>query len=130
SGVGVGTTAYRSPRALAMETRRETTDIRVAVELGPRSYEVRVVTGRLDEFGPFVRAALEATWSGRSCRSALIVTDTHLADLSLVSPYRAALSRVGIESGCEVLEPGEASKSLACASRVHDELVRPERCGL
>src|SRR2546428_13568758 len=107
-----------------MEPRSIATDIPVPVELGPRSYEVRVVTGRTGEFGPFVRAALESTWSGRSCRAALIVTDTHLADRSLVSGYRAALSRVGIEAGCEVLPPGEASKSLDCAARLYDELVR------
>ncbi len=38
-----------------MQSREETTDLRVAVDLGPRSYEVRVVTGQSAGFGPFVR---------------------------------------------------------------------------
>ena len=55
----------------------------VRVDLGPRSYEVRVVSGEgPGAFGAFARVALEATWAGRSCRSALIVTDEHLADLA------------------------------------------------
>ncbi len=106
-----------------MESHRDPTDIRVPVELGPRSYEVRVVTGRLDEFGRFVRSALEATWSGRSCRSARIVTDSNLAELSLDAAYRAALARVGIEASSLIVPPGEASKCLARASWLYDELV-------
>jgi 3-dehydroquinate synthase len=106
-----------------MQPSEEATDIRVAVDLGPRAYEVRVVTGRPAEFGPFVRAALESSWSGRSCRSALIVTDEHLADLGMIGGYRDALRRVGIEATVAVLPPGEANKSLAGASRLYDELV-------
>jgi 3-dehydroquinate synthase len=106
-----------------MESQREPTEIRVPVELGPRSYEVRVVTGRLDEFGRFVRSALESTWSGRSCRSAMIVTDSNVADLSLDSAYRTALARVGIEAPSLIVPPGEGSKCLAWASWLYDELV-------
>src|SRR5262245_2140789 len=50
-------------------------EIRVRVELGPRSYEVRVVSGQGEGFGAFARSALETTWSGRNCRRALLVTD-------------------------------------------------------
>ena len=99
-------------------------DSRVYVELGPRSYEVRVVTGRPDEFGPFVRTALEKTWSGSSCRTALIVTDSHLEELALAAGYEASLLSVGIESSLKVVPAGEASKSLSQASRLFDELVR------
>ena len=109
---------------MLMEPHREPMEIRVPVELGPRSYEVRVVTGRLDEFGRFVRSALETTWSGRSCRSAMIVADSNVADLSLDSAYRAALARVGIEAPSLIVPPGEGSKCLARASWLYDELVR------
>ncbi len=34
-------------------------DIGVSVNLGARSYEIRVVSGQTAGFGPFVRAALE-----------------------------------------------------------------------
>jgi 3-dehydroquinate synthase len=95
----------------------------VTVELGPRSYEIRVVSGRVAEFGPFVRMALDATWSGRSCRSALIVTDENLAALGLIGTYRDTLARVGVDSNLAVLPPGEATKALPSASRLYDHLV-------
>src|SRR5262249_48685651 len=98
-----------------MQSGDEAADIRVAVDLGPRSYEIRVVSGRPADFGPYVRAALDATWAGQSCRSALVVTDEHLASLGLFEGYREALSAVGIEPSVAVLPPGEATKSLASA---------------
>jgi 3-dehydroquinate synthase len=98
-------------------------DLRVAVDLGSRSYEIRVVSGRLAGFGPFVRGALDSTWAGRSCRSALIVTDQHLADRAIVGGYCDALNQVGIDPTVAVLPPGEATKSLASASRLYDALV-------
>ena len=107
-----------------MPTSSPTPDSRIHVELGPRSYEVRVVTGRLDEFGPFVREALDRTWSGSSCRSALVVTDSHLEELALPAGYQAGLSSAGIDSTVMVVPAGEASKSLSQASRLYDELVR------
>jgi 3-dehydroquinate synthase len=106
-----------------MQPRDEATEIRVPVALGPRSYEVRIVTGQAAGFGPFVRGALESSWSGRSCRSALIVTDAHLAEFGLEQPYRQALAEVDIASTIAVLPPGEATKSLAVASRLYDDLV-------
>jgi 3-dehydroquinate synthase len=95
----------------------------VEVELGPRSYEIRVVTGRADGFGPFVREALDRTWSGSSCRSALIVTDSHLEETALPAKSQAGLSSAGIDSAVLVVPAGEASKSLRQASRLYDELV-------
>ena len=88
----------------------------MGVELGPRSYEIRVVTGQPGGFGPFVRAALDRTWAGRSCRSALLVTDSHLAALSLPPTSRLALRGIGIEAAVAVVPAGEASKSLGQAS--------------
>jgi 3-dehydroquinate synthase len=95
----------------------------VAVELGQRAYEVRVVTSQPAGFGPFVRGSLDRTWAGRSCRTALIVTDSHLAELSLPSRCRSALSGIGIESSLAVVSPGEQSKSLDRASALYDNLV-------
>jgi 3-dehydroquinate synthase len=106
-----------------MEPCSTSLDSRVHVELGPRPYEIRVVTGRSHDFAPFVRAALDRTWSGTSCRTALIVTDSHLADLAIPSPYQAALTALGIEAATVVMPPGESTKSLDQASRLYDELV-------
>ncbi len=98
-----------------MDTVSTSTDSRILVELGPRSYEVRVVTGRSEDFGAFVRDALDRTWSGSSCRSALVVTDAHLADLALPAIYQAALAEAGIASTVVVVPAGESSKSLGQA---------------
>lgn len=94
----------------------------VPVNLGPRSYEVRVVSGRPERFGPFVRSALDATWSGRTCRRALMVTDENVAGLA--APYLAALEAVGVETTQTIIPPGECSKSLDCAADLFDRLVK------
>jgi 3-dehydroquinate synthase len=98
-------------------------ELRVGVDLGPRSYEIRVVSGGRAQFGSFVRGALERSWSGRSCRSGLIVTDEHLARLGVVGGYAETLGAIGIEPAVAVLPPGEATKSSHGASRLYDELV-------
>src|SRR3954447_24660531 len=79
-------------------------EIRVRVELGPRAYEVRVVSGRGAGFGAFARSALDATWSGRNCRRALLVTDANLAARG--PGYIEALTGVGIVATMAVLPPG------------------------
>ncbi len=98
-------------------------DERVLVELGPRSYVVRVGDDRLDAFGPFVRQALDRSWAGRASRAALIVTDSNLAALGLPSAYESALSAAGIAPVTVLVPPGEGSKSLAGAARLYDALV-------
>ncbi|MHC5540292.1 hypothetical protein ACYOEI_18890, partial [Singulisphaera rosea] len=53
----------------------------VRVELGPRSYEVRVVSNRTPDFGAFARSCLNASWAGRPCQRALLVTDENVAPM-------------------------------------------------
>jgi len=98
-------------------------DERVPVELGPRSYIVRVGNRRLDAFGSFVRQALDRSWAGRTSRTALVVTDSNLTALGLHSAYEAALSAAGIEPVTVLVPPGEGSKSLAGAAKLYDALV-------
>ncbi len=97
-------------------------EIRVPVNLGPRSYEVRVVSGASEGFGAFVRGALDATWAGRTCRRALVVTDAHVEPLT--PPYLAALERVEIASTLAVVPPSEASKSFDRACDLYDDLIK------
>ena len=97
-------------------------DLSVPVSLGPRSYEVRVVSGRPERFGPFARSALDATWAGRTCRRALVVTDENVAPLA--PPYLAALEAAGVETTLAVVPPGESAKSLDRAADLYDDLVR------
>jgi 3-dehydroquinate synthase len=95
----------------------------VLVDLGPRSYEIQVVTAGEPHFPGFVRTALALSWAGRSCRRALVVTDAHIAGLSLPERFQAGLSAAGLDVATLVLPPGERTKSLECASQVYDELV-------
>ena len=60
----------------------------------------------------------------RHARKRCVITDDHLASLNLPAPYLAALLQVGIASELAVVPAGEATKSLAQASRLYDELVR------
>jgi 3-dehydroquinate synthase len=106
---------------LPMSPSAAATDI-VAVRLGPRSYEVRVVSGQTASFGPFARSALDATWAGRSCRQALIVTDDNVA--SRAGPISRTLQEVGIVTAEAVMPPGEFSKSLEHAADLFDNLVK------
>jgi 3-dehydroquinate synthase len=95
--------------------------ITVHVPLGPRSYDVRVVSGQAEGFGAFARGALDATWAGRPCRLALLVTDANLKPLA--PEYVRTLEAVGIASQVAVVAPGEASKSLAHTEDLYDCLV-------
>ncbi len=106
-----------------MNTSSTLPETRVTVPLGPRSYEIVIVTRRTDLFGAFAREALNRTWAGPSCRTALIVTDSHLADLGLPAAYQAALAGVGIEPVMAILPAGESTKSLVHTARLYDELV-------
>jgi 3-dehydroquinate synthase len=98
-------------------------EIRVPVSLGRRSYEVRIVSGEPDGLGPCARTALEATWAGKACRSALIVTDDHLVELPHLAACHAALEAVEIKAHTAVVPAGEASKSLESAAQLYDRLI-------
>jgi 3-dehydroquinate synthase len=96
---------------------------RVSVELGARSYEIEVVTGLPEGFGPFARRALERSWSGSACRRAVIITDSNVAARSIPAEYQRALDSVGIAAETVIVPPGESSKSLEQAGRLYDELA-------
>ncbi len=96
-------------------------DCSVLVPLGERSYDVRIVRGAPERFGPFARSALDGTWAGRSCRRGLIVTDQNVAPL--VKPFADALRGSGVATTVEAIPPGEASKTLERASRIYDRLI-------
>jgi shikimate kinase/3-dehydroquinate synthase len=87
----------------------------VRVDLGPRSYDIFIGSGLLKEAGEQI-AALAA---GAACA---IVTDSNVAPLYL-KPLQASLEACGLRSTAIVVEPGEASKSLAVLGRVLDEAL-------
>jgi 3-dehydroquinate synthase len=95
----------------------------VHVELGPRAYDVVVTHDRSTETAAAVSTWLERSWSGRGCRRALIVTDDHVATLPPVAQVRDALGTLGIAAETAVVPHGEASKGLATASSLYDQLT-------
>jgi 3-dehydroquinate synthase len=96
----------------------------VQVYLGPRSYEIDIVTdglaslsGRLEN----CRERLSAP-GGQVSRKALIVTDTTVAKL-YAHVVRRSLEDDGWVCQTHEVEPGEQSKCLASASAIYDRLV-------
>jgi 3-dehydroquinate synthase len=96
--------------------------LRVAVPLGPRSYEIQVVSdaepGRL---GAFVQGTLGRSWAGRGCRRALVVTDAHLAPY--LRPVTASLEAIGLDVASITLPAGEATKCLDRAAELYRKLA-------
>jgi 3-dehydroquinate synthase len=113
-----GEVRSRVPPDLSSPPTREV----VHVELGSRSYDIEIVAGETEAFGGFARRALGASWSGRGCRRALIVTDENVA--AVAPAYAAALAGVEIAATIAVVPPGEVSKSLDRAVDLYDDLVR------
>ncbi len=107
--------------AVAVETGAEET-CTVTVPLGPRTYDVRIMSGTFDGFTPFVKSALEATWAGRGSRKALLVTDTNVKPQAAV--YEGLLREsAGLAVELAVVPAGEGSKSFERAMELYDRLV-------
>jgi 3-dehydroquinate synthase len=89
----------------------------VAVNLGPRSYQVQVGSGILAHIGDEVAGKM----SGR--KSCAVITDSNVAPLyadTVLQSLRAA----GIAAHLIIVPAGEASKSLLSAQTVCGEMVR------
>lgn len=91
------------------------------VELGPRSYDIHVGAGLLQDAGALIGPLLRR-------QPAVIVTDDTVADLHLAA-LEAALEQAGISHRCVVLAAGEGTKDFAGLERLVDEVLetRPER---
>lgn len=86
----------------------------VHVNLGPRSYDIALVTGDSAGLGPFVRAALPKS------QFALVVADTNTTAHGQAAV--TALEAVGFRTGFATVPAGEESKSLVQLSRLYDAL--------
>ena len=95
----------------------------VQVYLGPRSYEVDIVTDGLASLAGRLEACLER-WSAdeRKLRKSLIVTDRNVAKPH-ASLVRRSLEDDGWNCTVHVLEAGETSKCLSCVATIYDQLV-------
>jgi 3-dehydroquinate synthase len=98
----------------------------VAVSLGPRSYEIAIVSGQLDSLAAHVKqwiAAHPHYSTGPSAnQKALVVTDSHVAATHAACAERS-LSQAGWTTARVELQPGEQSKTLASATRLYDGLA-------
>jgi 3-dehydroquinate synthase len=94
----------------------QSTGIRtVAVALGERSYEVRIGPGLLMSVGALLRELCSAP-------TAAIVTDTNVGPL-YAEQLLTSLRESGFETRAITVPAGDASKSLAQAAAIYDELA-------
>lgn len=86
----------------------------VRVNLGPRSYDIAVVSDDRAGLGPFARAR---------CRGSLafVVSDENVRPHAEAAA--ASLEAVGFRTATALLPSGEAQKALPVASRLYDQLA-------
>ncbi len=87
----------------------------LAVELGPRSYPIRIGSGIAGGIGAFAREVAP------SSELALIVTDENVDPHA--PPLAESLKAAGFRTSTVILQPGEETKSLAWANELYDELA-------
>ena len=87
----------------------------VAVDLGPRSYEVRIGTGLIDDIGNQITPLLHR-------RKVAVVTDETVAAVHLMR-LAASLERAGITMTALSLPPGEGTKGWPQFTRCVDWLL-------
>ncbi|MGD9649011.1 MAG: 3-dehydroquinate synthase [Pirellulales bacterium] len=92
----------------------------VRVSLAERAYEIEIGAGTLSEAATFIGRHAPARHA--PARHAVIVTDRHVAE-----PYAervaTSLRTGGLKVDVEILEPGEATKSIATAERLWKRLL-------
>ena len=120
-----------------------TDEILVHVNLGPRSYEIPIVSDKLSDCGQILRRwwTERDGMSSMTCKQApplgsawlkegkptpqpvaLLVTDSNLANLH-AAVVRQSLIADGWKCETEVLPAGEKSKSLDVVTKVYDRLI-------
>ena len=87
----------------------------VRVNLGNRSYDIRLTTGDQSGFAPFVRTALP------KATIAFVVTDANATALGVVATD--ALRQSGLRTETATVPAGEASKSAPQVERLYDVLA-------
>ncbi len=94
----------------------------VQVNLGERSYEIRIVSGGLAELPTLLPSWLDrSVYRAGSSRMAHLVTDRNVRRHADV--VREGLTRTGWTCGLTELEPGEKTKSITHLSTLWDDLI-------
>ena len=96
----------------------------VQVYLGPRSYEINIVTDGLASLSGRLENCKErlSAPGGQVSRKALIVTDANVAKL-YAHVVRRSLEDDGWDCQVHEVEPGEQTKCQASVSAIYDQLV-------
>lgn len=87
----------------------------LAVNLGPRSYDITLTSGDAAGIGPFARNRLPAS------TLAVVVADANVATHG--EAVRAALAGSGFRTTTCTLTPGEAQKSVETTGHIYDQLA-------
>ena len=94
----------------------------VQVNLGERSYEIRIVSGALSELPTLLPNWLDrSVYRAGNSRTARIVTDRNVRFHANI--VREGLCATGWTCGITELEPGEKTKSVANLSALWDDLI-------
>src|SRR4051812_48571152 len=88
----------------------------IHVALADRSYDIQIDRGNLARIADFLQQR-------RKCAHAVVITDENVAPLHAKSAA-AALSTAGIRTDMLTVAAGEASKSVAQAEHLWNELAR------
>lgn len=87
----------------------------IPVALSDRSYEIEISRGNLRDIATFIRQR-------RPCTHAIVITDSTVAPLH-AEPITNSLDAAGIRADLLTVPSGEASKSVAQAEQLWNELV-------
>ena len=87
----------------------------LTVDLGPRSYPIRIGSGIAGGIGAFARGVAP------NSEFALIVTDENVDPHAL--PLAESLKAAGFRTSTVILQPGEETKSLTWTNELYDELA-------
>lgn len=96
--------------------RKRSAEQRVAVSLGPRSYEIIIKSGLMSELAGRLRAIPSTSLIG-------IVTDRHVATHYLQTVLTQC-ERAGLHPVPVILPPGEKNKTLATVGKILDVLAK------
>lgn len=94
----------------------------VRVNLGPRSYDIRICSGQLETIAGDATSWLEGRFGADSTgHSAIVVTDKNVARHAV--KVRSSLDEAGWRTQLVELEPGEPTKSLDVIAGLYDTMV-------
>ncbi|CAK9024240.1 3-dehydroquinate synthase (DHQS), partial [Durusdinium trenchii] len=93
----------------------------VAVDLGPRSYEIIIERGILASAAGSISEWVDRAYPGQSPRCAHLITDENVR--SIAQTVATSLTESGWQTSESVIPPGEPSKNLEVATQILENLA-------